>query len=92
MPLNLSLCGRIAEVPRVPGLRRCKAGKCRVPAFPAQLGSLVLSATLEQGHAEPLRAVLQIRLSFTGDFNQVVQADRRHLLEMKGQDENCLQR
>lgn len=76
----------------MPGLRRCKAGRCRVPASPARLGSLALSAALEQGHAEPLRAVLQIRFSFTGDFNQFAQADRRHLLEMKGQDRNCLQR
>lgn len=26
--------GRIAEVPRVPGLKRCRAGKCQVPALP----------------------------------------------------------
>lgn len=39
----------------------------------------------------PLHAVLQIRFSLTGDFNQFVQADRRLVLEMKGQHENCLQ-
>ena len=52
LPLSLSLCGRITEVPGVPGLRRGKTGKCQVPAFPAQLGLLALSAMLEQGHGE----------------------------------------
>jgi len=88
----LSLCSRIVEVPRVPELRRCRAGKCLVPAFPARFGSLALGAMQSAGHpGMPLRAVFQTRPCFAGRLSRFVQADRRLLLETKGQHENCLQ-